>query len=70
MYEEVKRLSIPMDRVCFNTLLSIYVKMERYEDVVRTSEEMERLGIDRDVVTYNGGWIWEAGQIRGGRISD
>ncbi|KAJ8466157.1 hypothetical protein OPV22_028709 [Ensete ventricosum] len=41
------------DRICYNTLLSIYVKTGRYEDIVRVCNEMDVTGVDKDTVTYN-----------------
>ncbi|KAK8570290.1 hypothetical protein V6N13_002980 [Hibiscus sabdariffa] len=53
LFNEMKFLGIGLDRVSYNTLLSIYAKLGRFEEALDICREMEGSGIRRDVVTYN-----------------
>ncbi|PQQ21919.1 pentatricopeptide repeat-containing protein [Prunus yedoensis var. nudiflora] len=49
----MKFLAIGLDRVLYNTLLSLYGKLGRFEDALKVCKEMESVGIAKDVVSYN-----------------
>ncbi|KAK8711474.1 hypothetical protein V6N13_146756 [Hibiscus sabdariffa] len=44
---------VGLDRVLYNTLLSIYAKLGRFEEALDICREMEGSGMRKDVVTYN-----------------
>ncbi|RXH68395.1 hypothetical protein DVH24_030728 [Malus domestica] len=46
-------MAIGLDRVLYNTLLSLYGKLGRFEDALNVCKEMESVGIAKVVVSYN-----------------
>jgi pentatricopeptide repeat protein len=51
--EKMKSLVIQMARIYYNTLLALYVKIGKSEQIAAACEEMEKFGIEKDTVTYN-----------------